>query len=370
MPMHSDLQAQSHKSNGSTTSRRLGIVVGGVLLFGLGFVVPQGLQSLIADNDRSMISADSCAPVSQEAAGTLLTRIFPKSKVLSAEELFSDSSRSGCIVEVDMLTDRERPETRGYVYVLPDGEHILNGPLMDKRSQIAMIGELPPPLEQALTQRANALAGAGVAPSDLLAGTPLANTEVVPAGTGPVARSLPIADAAAEVANQSTLLRQAFLTKVKALPSLTTQQDGRDVYVLLDPECIHCRDLYANQQRIAATHNVRFHWVPIFTSERGWGMAALLAKTAKTDKARALELLDLMMKKKWKPEDNLDESKSITSEDLEFIKPNTLAYVDARKTEPTLGTPVVMFETASGSIEIINGVPKEADWSELGMPIF
>lgn len=86
-----------------------------------------------------------------EQATELMTRLFPDSKIINAEPLKVAASKS-CLLEVEMLTAQNNPRTQGVVYVLPDGDHFLNGPLMSKRSKVEQSPEVEPTSGQTMPE--------------------------------------------------------------------------------------------------------------------------------------------------------------------------------------------------------------------------
>ncbi|HCL3282172.1 TPA: hypothetical protein N2A29_006235, partial [Pseudomonas aeruginosa] len=82
-------------------------------------------------------AANGCvALATEQQAKTLLGRLFPESNLINFEPL--KLAEGSCLLEVDMEAVKGRKDTRGFVYVLPDGERFLNGPLMDKRSKLGL----------------------------------------------------------------------------------------------------------------------------------------------------------------------------------------------------------------------------------------
>lgn len=315
-------------------------------------------------SSRAVMVGEPCAVASDEKVQKLIKRLFPNAEIIESSALTPEDIKSGCVLEVDMLADSAKPETRGFVYVLPDGERMLNGPLMDKRSKVDLqsgMGEevrRALELQQATVKQALAnvqqASGAGITPAEPMA------PQAVPTSPGQPVIS-PAAPAPEAVADASTA-RKAFFETMQALPALQTQNGTRNVYVMFDPQCPHCRDLYKQHEAVAQKHDIQFHWIPMFLNDRSWAMSAFLLKTAQSSPQKGQALLDAMLSKTWNPQDDAEAVLQLTEDDYAYAKQAALAFYEASKDSPVLGTPLVSFQMPNGEIELISGVPRPDDW--------
>lgn len=305
-----------------------------------------------------------CAFIATEDQATkLLTKLMPESKLISFERLPLDDKSDSCLLEVDMLANKDDEQTRGFVYVLPDGERFLNGPLMDRRSRLVISSNagLSPELKEAIQAQQATLKSVQDKLSTLqqeasLPSIPDAQNLALPAAYAPNTQPDP------EAHEKEQIAWRAFLEKVKALPSLQTQASGSDVYVMFDPLCSYCSLLYKQHEELSHNYGLRFHWIPMFLSDKGWAMSAHLLKTGRLSSQEGLELLDKMLKKTWKPADDAQALKSLTEEDYGYAKKASLEFYEQSKLDPQLGTPLVLFVTPSGDVKHIAGVPERTDW--------
>lgn len=307
---------------------------------------------------------ENCSQVATEnQAHTLLLRLFPNAKFLSAEPLSSSVTKTSCLLEVEMIADINNPGTKGFVYVLPDGERFLNGPLMDKRSRVAT--DAPSADIQKALQDQKEVLSKILGPKQV---TIEPHQEATPAGDG--ALSSQLADSFQKPAHaddipSSEQIRQRLLGKLKALPSLTTGEGQASVYVMYDPLCSHCKRLYKESEELAATHGIQFNWIPMFLNESSWAMSAAVLKELKQDRETATSLFGQMMTGKWSGPVAESTVRALTEEDYAAVKPATGIFIELAKSNSRIGTPLVVFENATGGIDVISGMPTQDDWSSL-----
>lgn len=322
-------------------------------------VLPQA-QQLSPPPYKVQAAQGPCSEVAtEEQAHKLLLRLFPAAKFISAEPLSSGNTKS-CLLEIEMLADEGNPQTKGFVYVLPDGERFLNGPLMDKRSRVGT-APLSHDIQQAINEQQEALQSALTRPAKAQH-----NNQENPekALSSQLADSVPAPTRAEEVPTPEQL-RQRLLEKLKTLPSLKTGEGKAPVYVLYDPLCGHCKRLYKQSEELAAQHGITFSWIPMFLNEGSWAMSALVLKGLNTDPENAHSLFDRMMTGQWSGSEAETAVRSLTEEDFALPKPATGVFVELAKANSRIGTPLVVFESAAGGIDVISGVPTEEDWKNL-----
>lgn len=322
--------------------------------------LPQTQQSSEPAQLNAVVAQGPCAEVAtEEQAHQLLLRLFPAAKFISAEPLSSGNSKS-CLLEVEMLADASNPHTKGFVYVLPDGERFLNGPLMDKRSRVGT-SPLSGDIQQALKEQQKALQSALDSPAKARK-----SNETTPedALSTQLADSFPTPTRAEEVPT-SEQLRERLLEKLKTLPALNTGEGQAPVYVLYDPLCPHCKSLYKQSEELAAKHGITFHWIPMFLNEGSWAMSALVLKELNGDRDNAHSLFDRMMTGQWSATEAEAAVRSLSEEDFALAKPATGVFVELARANSRIGTPLVVFESVGGGIDVISGLPKEDDWKNL-----
>lgn len=282
----------------------------------------------------------------------LIKKVLPNSEVLSVEPL-KDAAGKLMLFEVELKASAGDPKTQGFIYVTPDARYFLNGPLMDRRSRLGSLSDDLAEKAQTVTSE----------PLD----TP--EKDLYP-------ERLDFKESSRELKNgsasdpQEALERErlALLQSLEGLPSVVTPsvfedpKSVKDVYVLLDPVCAHCRSLYADKDRLSETYAIRFHWIPVFSNETGWALASWALSSSDqssgADKITPVERLDLVMG------DNLqsliDPIKTLSEDDFQRPKKATELLMRLRS-----GTPLVVFQKPHGEIEVISGIPDAADWETL-----
>ncbi|CAM5369433.1 hypothetical protein SSTU70S_05733 [Stutzerimonas stutzeri] len=100
----------------------------------------------------------------------------------------------------------------------------------------------------------------------------------------------------------------------------------------------------------------------MFLNDRSWAMSAFLLKTAQSSPQKGQALLDAMLSKTWNPQDDAEAVLQLTEDDYAYAKQAALAFYEASKDSPVLGTPLVSFQMPNGEIELISGVPRPDDW--------
>lgn len=297
----------------------------------------------------------SIAPT--ERAEALLNRLFPKAVIHFAEPFpVSDST---CLLEVEMSVDPANPVTRGFVYVLPDGERFLNGPLMDKRSKVEISTTDPAALQDALNAQQRAM--------DLLS-----QQQTRTSSQGDIESNMPNVSATPEASappKSGGALRRELHDKLAQLPSLTGgNPDGRPVYVLLDPQCVACQRLFADRDQLAEMHNIHWQWIPLATTEEGWIKNASVLKTATTSPEQAMAMLEEIMQRKWKAQEHIDLIKSLREDDYAIARKASEVFADlAKSSSGAARTPLVAFERPNKSVEVFAGIPLDTDWLSLSI---
>ncbi|WP_326430279.1 hypothetical protein VQ574_21390 (plasmid) [Stutzerimonas frequens] len=342
----------------------LGAVVGVLAAFGAVFYMDNFADQRTSKNE-SFSEAECSQMASKEKAEKLLKRLFQNAEILEAEPLPLNNMKSVCLLEVEMLVDTGRPDTRGFVYVLPDGERFLNGPLMDKRSQVGLsptTGEI----EQALKEQEQKLKEVFTMPASPNVPAQQSASLEQPA-VAPAQSSLIEQPSSAESIPSPSELREKLISKLQGLPSIETTGGSKSVYVLLDPLCTHCKNLFNSSKEITEKHDVKFHWIPLFLNEGGWALSTYLLKTKRDNPEMALDALAKVMSGKMTEQDVTAALTGLTEADYAAPKDATAVFIELAKHNSRMGTPLVVFRKPDGGIEVISGMPHEQDWVPLGI---
>jgi|GEM_PF-4577559 len=283
---------------------------------------------------------------------SLILRLMPQSTVRGVEKL--DFGLGTYVWEVDMLVDKDNPETSGFVYLSADGTKLLNGPLMDKRSRVMQTSA-----SAGMPQHSMASSMPAQMPGDLAPAAPSmapGSTQADPFDPKPALEAQ---------ANKAEFQRKQFYAGISQLNYISTTQGSNIVYVLFDPLCHACQRLYKQQSAISAAYDVEFRWIPIFLDARSYQISALIQKIYNENQAQGLETLDQVLNKQWKAEDHHAEIAALTDADYEQVKPAAAVFYSIGEASPGMGTPFVTFKNSSGVIEAFGGVPLANDWASL-----
>ncbi|HCF5745366.1 hypothetical protein DY969_25945 [Pseudomonas aeruginosa] len=308
-------------------------------------------------------AANGCvALATEQQAKTLLGRLFPESNLINFEPL--KLAEGSCLLEVDMEAVKGRKDTRGFVYVLPDGERFLNGPLMDKRSKLGLqvdAAQQPSAEEiraaiQASAQELAYKSGAIGNANDLRARPPAS----------------PGTDLSHEMQNSQPQpvksigeYRQEALTTIKSLPQLVTGVGQHDVYALVDPLCSQCSALFKQSEDLTSQYGIRWHWIPVHTSESGWVMSAHLLQMAATNPAQAIADMRSMFNGEWTAAKQEAALHALTPDDYSKSQQALAFLIKYGTSGGQTRTPFVAFLKPNNELELIGGKPLMEDWAAL-----
>lgn len=329
-----------------------------VVALGAGCYYWKSQQSAIAETQPAAVKAttSSLSEASLAAAPntSLIQRLLPNSQIRNIEKI--DFGANTFLWEVDMLAEKGRPETAGFVYLSADGTKLLNGPLMDKRSKVGM----DPPNAAAPEQHAESMQAQ---PVD-------ANASLTTAGIDPQAQEAAFDPRPAIEAKQKEAAhqREVFFSAISELRFISTTKGAHVVYALFDPLCHACIKLYQQSNAVAKAYDVEFRWIPIFLDAKSRPLSALLQKIYNADPAKGIETMDQMLTKTWKAEDHILEISQLTDADYAQVDVNAAVFLQVAKAVPGIGTPFVMFKNGENSIDAYGGVPLATDWASLRAP--
>lgn len=266
-----------------------------------------------------------------EQAETLMKRLFPESRILSTSPLQVAVSTS-CLLEVEMLTIANDPKSTGLVYILPDGDHFLNGPLMSKRS---WVGSTPQsqPVQASESQTTNQAISNPV----------------------PMAGKKP--DSPAE-------LRKNTLHRLQESPLFAfnyNEKPTATASVLFDVDCPYCIQQYKEMEVAAKEHNINFQWIPVYLNERSWAAAALLMRETQKDPEAAKKLLDDIMNKKISDDVLAAQFKTLTESDFAKAKETNMIFAEIVRSS-RVGTPLTFVENGNGDVKVSSGKLELEEW--------
>ncbi len=305
-------------------------------------VITATLIALSTSFSASAQTTSICSQVATEAqASELMKRLFPDSKILSAEALQISVSTS-CLLEVEMLTIANDPKSKGIVYVLPDGDHFLNGPLMSKRS---WVGVTPAP------QTAENQIAKNASPDQL---NNAQQNEI----------ALPLQAQSEQAPSTSAELRKQTLERLHKNPFVTfnfNDQPEGTANVLFDVDCPYCIKQYQEMEAAAKEHNINFNWIPVYLNQRSWGAAALLMRETQKDPKAGRDLLDQFMKKSISNEKLSDLYKTLNESDFAKAKETNVIFAEVVR-QARVGTPLTFVENKNGNVKVSSGKLDLEEW--------
>jgi hypothetical protein len=157
--------------------------------------------------------------------------------------------------------------------------------------------------------------------------------------------------------------REQVYTALADMKSIKQGQGSNSIYVLFDPLCPHCHTLYKKMAGGWATSlDLTVNWIPAIAfleNNESVLISQRLITALNADK-------QVLSSTAWSSLINGDTSLVLSEEWLTTDQ----AFLDLAKNTMTLiqiggGTPAVIFKTAKGDVEIINGVPKLDDFATL-----
>lgn len=282
-----------------------------------------------------------CEPASLEDARALMLKLFPKAAFFETSDISNDGTES-CLRRVDMMTDWGNPATRGTVYVLADGNHFLNGPLMNSESVLIDTSSAQPsPVAQ------NEPASSS-APADDLAF---------------LAHALELLEKYENMPDTDQTVEEQkadLLDALTLMPNQTVFHEGNPntVYVVYDTACPRCHELFAMQDDIAEQYGARLVWIPTYLNEESRKVAAGLLQLGGTS-----ELLAAVM-----GGDTTGLPDTPTEASFAQLEASA-GYLRDLAVEHGFGTPLIVFQHAVGTgIELINGIPPISEFAPLAAP--
>jgi len=287
------------------------------------------------------ISPSPCQPVTPAQAITLLKQHFPNMTVNhTAPARFGDHNPA-CLLEVDITADKNNPMTQGLVYVMPDGEHFLNGPLMNSQSQIALaipaetkektpitntqgaenttgffselstlddlisslspderesfaadIANLKALMDEAdsssLQKQSNTMHGYGFMDEQM----PRFVTGEYPTPDPAFQKADAIKGGFLRVQHMPDLLDSTIVQYMLSVPEAIRYHEERPgtILVAYDPQCPFVSAMFKNQDEIAEKHDSKIIWVPVYRNSFSLDILAQIEHIRRQDPDRAREV--------------------------------------------------------------------------------
>ncbi len=158
--------------------------------------------------------------------------------------------------------------------------------------------------------------------------------------------------------------REMLYKEFRALPSILQGNGSRHFYILFDPLCSHCHNLYKQlADGKAAQNDVTAHWIPSVAfldnpSSQTYSQKLMTALLMDNTDLASQALKELMLFKRSALLDNPEWA--ISEEALFRVARNTVGLIQAGT-----GTPTSIFMNVSGKVEIIDGIPVEDDYQNI-----
>lgn len=179
----------------------------------------------------------------------------------------------------------------------------------------------------------------------------------------------PFQDLVRDVASESdtiTEMREAegaseqqkhYYDAVSSMPAIKQGSGERDLYVLFDPNCPACHQLYQALSEEAGVENVTIHWIPglVFTDQQSSiGTAAqLLAALDNEGNDQAMTMLDQILSSKDGASEVFgDYDKQAHQRYIEQVALGT-GILSVAKPE----TPLLVYKNEAGELELESGAP-------------
>nr|AMP42378.1 disulfide isomerase/thiol-disulfide oxidase [uncultured bacterium IN-11] len=308
--------------------------------------------------------ADNCQEVaSADQIMTLVKKVLPKSAISTMKTV--DSGTTSCLVEVEMLVDISNTDSKGVIYVLPNGEQFISGVLMDADSKLILDSESEVSTGQGKkdenTPNANVLDSVGkptVLSSDQR--KHMEQFEVQPMNFTEIINK----QFSAPTHNEG---RKAVMEQMKKFVHVSnpkkTFNNDRNVYIMYDSDCPYCSKLFEQSDSLADKYQATFHWVPMFLTDQTFLKAALVTHATRQSQEKGYDMLTRIMtkaetdaalinlgRKELKPDD-FDDSRSATTY---YASVNMMAI-------PDLGTPWITVQNGD-SYDMYQGLPNPEDW--------
>lgn len=158
--------------------------------------------------------------------------------------------------------------------------------------------------------------------------------------------------------------RKLLYAEFSSGPSITQGQGKKNVYILFDPLCPHCHDLFKDFERgLLQNHDLTAHWIPAVaflqnpkSMEYSQKLVSAVLAGQEDNALRALHQMMIDGDFSILESNNL----SISTAGILRVARNTVGLLQAGT-----GTPTLVYENSAGSIEIVEGTPSESDLKDV-----
>tara|TARA_R110001592_G_scaffold33503_8_gene115993 strand:- start:804 stop:1766 length:963 start_codon:yes stop_codon:yes gene_type:complete len=290
----------------------------------------------------------TCQYIGIEQAEQLLTAVLPDANILVAQPVTGDPSTDGCVTQVRLLADRGNPDSAGSVFVLPDGEHFFNGPLMDSSTRLTVGVKKQSDEGDELVSDMSSLE--------------MLNKMYGLAQSIDQQNATPPNDSDTEQAGLSELMHD-----ISSLPNqiIYNEQGDRTAFIVFDPSCSVCRGLFNDQAKILTEKNIKMVWVPTYLAPQTQALSAQVVKALGDSQEKAKSLMTLAMGTATDSA-NLDLLLGAPSPSDFAQLEKSAAYTRALLIDQKLGTPLIMFRSSmTNDIKLISGYGGPEDFAEL-----
>ncbi len=158
--------------------------------------------------------------------------------------------------------------------------------------------------------------------------------------------------------------RQLLFDEFSAGPTITQGQGKKNVYILFDPLCPHCHELFKSfNSGLLKEHDLTAHWIPAVAflenpKSMEYSQKLISSVLAGKEDVGLHALSRMMISGDFSALEGDDLGVSTTG--ILRVARNTVGLLQAGT-----GTPTLIYENTAGAIEIIEGTPSKADLLEI-----
>ncbi len=158
--------------------------------------------------------------------------------------------------------------------------------------------------------------------------------------------------------------RQLLFTEFSNAPAITQGRGNKNIYILFDPLCPHCHDLFKSfNNGLLEAHNLKAHWIPaVAFLKNPKSMEYSQKLTSSVIAGREEAAYDALKRLMLSGDFTALESNelTVTTTAILTVARNTVGLLQA-----DTGTPTLIYENKAGDIEVVSGIPSEADLADI-----
>lgn len=158
--------------------------------------------------------------------------------------------------------------------------------------------------------------------------------------------------------------RQLLFKEFSAAPSITQGRGNKNIYILFDPLCPHCHDLFKSfNDGLLEAHNLKAHWIPAVAFLKNpksmeYSQKLTSSVIAGREEAAYHALKRLMLAGDFTALESNE--LTVTTTAILTVARNTVGLLQA-----ATGTPTLIYENKAGGVEVVSGIPSEADLADI-----